>query len=684
MVKQKIQKILNHKVFYVLVISWTVFWVFLNLSFEKKSSLNVDETKFEGVLEKLVVNDTKASLTLNIGSENLVCNYYFKEDQAYSDFREKYILGSKLLLKGTLSEPSNNTVPNTFNYKKYLYYHNTFYTCNTKEIEIIDENVNIFYRIKNAVIKRIMKFYTRDYMYTMIIGDKSLLDKETFSDYRQNGVTHLFAISGMHIGLFVAFLLKLFKKVGEKRRYLIVISFIWFYAFLAGFSPSVIRSCLLFSLITFFKILKIEISSIKSLVITAFILICINPFIVMDIGFIYSFLTTIGLLYSGSILCKHKIIGTSLVAILYSLPVTINNFYKINLLSVFFNILFVPFVSIIVYPLCLLSFVFSFLEPLLRLSINILELLNSACTKISFLYIVIPKMSLILIIIYYLILIIFLKKKFYLVSFLLISVVLLSKFKPFLDDHDYVEFLDVGQGDSILIRSKKNKEIVLIDTGGIEVGKDKEVTYHVSSNTLTYLNSLGLNKIDTLILTHGDQDHLGDALYLINSLKVKEVMLNGGELNDKEKQILESGIKRIYEYKGNLKFRFWNDQDWGNENANSIVASLEIDDVNFLFMGDADKQTERYVLKKIKFSKIDILKLGHHGSKTSSDKTFLEKMQVKLGIISAGRNNRYGHPNRETIETLIKLNIPYKSTQTEGTISFKINSGKVTSQSYPP
>ena len=173
-------------------------------------------------------------------------------------------------------------------------------------------------------------------------------------------------------------------------------------------------------------------------------------------------------------------------------------------------------------------------------------------------------------------------------------------------------------------------------------------------------------------------DHLGDALYLIENFRVKEVMINKGEINEKEQEILNSKAKVTDKYSGSLDLKFLNDLDWGNENSNSIVTSLKIYDTQFLFMGDADKKVEKYILERENKQEVDVLKLGHHGSKTSSDEKFLKSLKVKMGIISAGRENRYNHPSPETLDTLGKLHIPYMSTQYDGTISYKINSKSVT------
>lgn len=500
--KIQMEKILNNKIFYIILFIVLAIYVCFSTFLPRHSKYSDDEKVFVGTIEDIKVKDDKISLKLK-GSEELICNYY--RDDITLEILKEYPLGSKVEIEGSLKTPKGNTIPNTFNYKKYLYYHGIFYTCTVSNIKIIDKPKNIFYRIKNFIISRINSFETRDYLSTMIVGDKSLLDEETLDDYQNNGVIHLFAISGMHIGLFSTTLLFFFKKIKlkERKAYIITISFLWFYAFLTGFSGSVLRASLLFTILSLNKILKLNLTTKKALLLTGAIFLIVNPFMVYDIGFIFSFTTTFGLIYSNEILKKHKLLGTSLVASLYSLPITINNFYKYNFGSIFYNIIFVPFVSGIVYPLCLLTFIIRPIEPLLKVSILILESLNTICSHIKLSIIVIPKMSLLLIVIYYIVLFTMLKRKFYLISIFLFSLVLSTKLTPFLETSSYVEFLDVGQGDSSLIRSNHNKDITLIDTGGLVSYNENKKAYHVASNTINYLHSLGISKINTLIISHG-------------------------------------------------------------------------------------------------------------------------------------------------------------------------------------
>ncbi len=684
MKNKTLSKILNNQIFYLFLLIFIIIYVSIRSNLEKPSTYKEDDKYFEGTIRNVKFTKERISLELN-SKENLICNYYLTENEkeyGYDDFP----IGSKINIRGKLKKPLNNTIPNTFNYKKYLNHREIHYTCEIEEFTLNTDEINLLNKIKNAVIKRIATYKIRDYMMTLIIGNKDLLDETTLENYKDNGIVHLFAISGMHIGLASSLLLSLFKKIKIPKKLALILTVIaiWFYAFLTGFSSSVLRAGLLFSLISVNKIFSLKIENIYILLLVGAILIFSNYHILYDVGFIFSFVTTFGPIYHKDILKKHKILGTTLVAFLYSLPIGCSNFYKFNLGSIAYNILFVPFVSTIVYPLCLLTFLIRPLEIIAIIAISFLEFLNTFLASIDFLTFIIPKLPIFIVVIYYAILIAHLRKNLLKVSIFLISLILSTKLIPILDFSDHVDFLDVGQGDSTLIRTKHSKEVILIDTGGqINYGK-KEDKHYIGENIVTYLHSLGINKIDYIFLTHGDIDHVGETLHIANSVKVDSIIMNNGSINELENKILRHSKVRKRYYDGKLNIKNLNDNIWNDENSNSIVFSLSLGSLNFLFTGDVPKKVETYILKNNPSLRADVIKLAHHGSKTSSEDTFLKSIEAKTAIISSGRKNIYAHPDDETVNTLKKLDIEYFNTQTSGTISYKIGKKDVTIKRCPP
>ena len=277
----------------------------------------------------------------------------------------------------------------------------------------------------------------------------------------------------------------------------------------------------------------------------------------------------------------------------------------------------------------------------------------------------------------------------------LILLILSAKIQPYLKNEINIYFLDVGQGDCTVIVGSHLKYVVMIDTGGKisfeeEDWEVRNKTYTISNNVITFLKSLGITKIDTLIGTHGDRDHIGEMMNIINDFKVEKVIFNCGELNDLEKELIEVlGKKKIPYYScvkelnvDNNKLYSLNNKDYGNENDNSSVIYTELNKHKFLFMGDAGVDVEEDILKKYKLKNIDVLKVGHHGSKSSTSFDFVKQIMPRYSVISVGRNNRYNHPNQEVLDNLNNSTI-YR-TDINGTIELTIYKNKLDIMTYEP
>ena len=688
-IKIKIALLHNFK-FYLFVTFLSLCYALIMIHVPVKINYSLNEDSIIGKIDDIKIGDDKTKLLIN-GKDKVLCNYYYKNDSDKNNI-QRIKFGMEVKLTIELKEPKTNTVPNNFNYKEYLYNHKIYYICTIKKMKITRSNVSLFYNIKNSIIKRCNSFKKiGPYLLTFIIGDKSNLDDDIINSYKENGISHLFAISGMHIGLFSLLILTILKKLkmSINKSYIITISFIWFYAFLTGFSSSVLRAGLLFTLLSINKVFNLNIKSIYALVLTGCILIVINPLIIKDIGFTYSFTTTFGLMYSSKIIKKYRVIGVSLIAFLASLPITINNFYEFNILSIIINIIFVPYVSLIVYPICLLTYIFSFLEPITFFLLNIMEYLSTHLVGIDYFRIVMPKMNIFMVIIYYLIFFILVNKRFKLCVIILCLILSVNSNKYLLDDSFHVEFLDVSQGDSILVRYPRNNKIVLIDTGGI-VSFNNANTYKVSDSTITYLKSLGVKTIDHMIISHGDYDHMGEAINLVNNFKVEKLIFNCGPYNDLENELIKVLDKKKIKYYscikelniGKNKLHFLQTKEYDNENDNSNVIYTEVDGYKFMFMGDASSTTEKEILNKYNLPDIDVLKVGHHGSKTSSSKEFINEINPKYSVISVGKNNKYGHPNKEVLDNLKDSKI-YR-TDRQGSIMFKIKNNQLKIETCSP
>ena len=674
---KKLNQILQSNI--TLIILFIMLSVYIILNFNiKNSNLNID--KFNGVLVAYKIDGDKLSMQLK-NKQKIIANYYIKTESEKKYLENNLELGYTIKTTGSVNEPVNNTIPNNFNYKKYLQSKNINLIMNTKTIKIIKKN-NIFYKLKNFIIKMIDNRKDSKYFYTFILGDKSFLESDVYNLYKTNGITHLFAISGMHISM----LILIFNKLKFNNKFIVI--FLYIYSFLVMFTPSVLRVSIFYTLknINLFK----DFNNSKLLFYTAFILILINPFLILDVGFQYSFIITLGLF-----LIKPKgIISLSIYAFLLSLPITLYNNFEFNLISIFINILIVPFVSYLVYPFLLLAFIFPFLDSILHILIVILEYSNFLLEKLSFI-ITTGKMNLIIILMYYFSLILFVKTKNKKLLLFLPVLVAITKFSYLFNSNYYAYYLDVGQGDCEVIISPKHKDVVMIDTGGKttyqkEPWQEKTKEYKDSEQLITFLKSFGITKITKLIITHGDYDHMGEAINLVNNFKVEKVIFNCGEFNDLEKELIKVLDKKKIKYYScikelnidNNKLYFLQTKEYDNENDNSSVIYTELNGYKFMFMGDAGIEKEKDILEKYNISNIDVLKVGHHGSKTSSDKNFINEINPKYSIISVGKNNRYGHPNKEVLNNLNNSKI-YRTDQ-DGSIMFKIKNNKLKIKTCSP
>ena len=691
----RLKRILQHRYFFgVLAFCFILYSLFVYYFINFNSYYNGFEKSLQGTVNSYNINGDKLTIYLK-AKEIVIVNYYFKSLNEKTYFEDNLKLGDLILVAGELEEPERNRVFNGFDYKKYLYNKHIFYLMNANNISIMEKNSGLLFYFKNLVMDRINSISkSKGYIMTFILGDKSFIDNEVKESYQDNGISHLFAVSGMHISLFAGIMLFFLKRVSYNNyfNYGMVCLFLLFYLFLAGFPASLLRASVMFILFSINKVFNLKISNLNILFMVIITILFIDPFYLFDIWFQFSYLI------SGTLIMMRWKIGViksklkrsfyvSVVCFLVSFPICIYNFYGTNFMSVLFNLFYIPFVSIIVFPLSLITFVFPFLDSVLYYSIFVMERISLFISSINFGYIIFPKVNFGVYFIYYIV--IFLS--FWKIEFVLLFLVMLLIHKGYIyfNSNLYVYYLDVGQGDSALIRLPNNSGNILIDTGGkfsyeMEKWREKRSKYSiVKSSTIPFLKSFGIKKLDYFILSHGDYDHMGEAINLVENFKVEKVIFNCGPYNDLENELIEVLDKKKIKYYScikelnidNNKFHFLQTKEYDNENENSNVIYTELNGYKFMFMGDAGVEKEKDILEKYNVSKIDVLKIGHHGSKTSSDKNFIDEMNPKYSVISVGKNNRYGHPNKEVLNNLDNSKI-YRTDQ-DGSIMFKIKNNKL-------
>ena len=552
-------------------------------------------------------------------------------------------LGDYIKASGTYREINYATIP--FDYNNYYLKHDIKYIFYANNIKV-SKKINI-YSIRNNLIKNFDNNYSKtsaSYYKSLLLGYKN--DLEIKEDINILGISHLFSISGLHILIMVKLLSFFLKK-----RYINI--FLIIYIFITGLSPSVLRASLIVILSNYFTYKKYEFSTLDTLSFVFMFLLFINPYYIYDTGFELSFLITFSIVITEF---KKKFITlkVSILTFLMSLPISVNVSGNINLLTPLYNILLIGFFSIIFMPITIITSPIRNFKPY-ELLCDLFSKLIISLSNIKFSIIDVPKFSSIDFMLYYVsIFILFkMKKGIYL---LVITFFIFMKGKITIGG--YVKILDVGQGDSSLI--KTSRYTILIDC---------------YNDSYKYLQQEGIRHIDYLIITHGHEDHAGDLLDIYNSsIKVDTLVvsyydnstltLNAINYYDKVLYFKENDELNLNKLYIKCLAPSKNNSDLNNI---SLVLKVEVFNKSFLFMGDYELE-ETLINKDIK---CDILKAGHHGASKAFTKEFLEKADPKKVIISCGAYNKYKHPHFVWINYLEENNIKYHITYIDKTYTYK-------------
>lgn len=593
---------------------------------------------------------------------------------------EDFPIGQKYLIDGEINLANKNTNPNLFNYRNYLI--SKGIGLNIKITKIYKEGRSSsillklrdkFYNYIHTIFENNLSKNSANFVISVVLGE-NLIQNE---DIKELGLAHILAVSGLHIDLLIGFILYIFSKLKFNYRYgyISVLILAFLYGALIGFPYSIVR-VLIINLIGFLAFLyQYPEDKIKSLLIAALIILIYNPFAVLNAGFVLSFVATSGvyLVYPKlrKYINKHLLaesIGFTTAIQTTLLPFTAYYYGKINLTSLLANFLIVPvftvtmyiiFAVIIFYPI--LSFImtpfFVIVNYLLESMLNLTLILNS----FKFLNIEFIRQSILIsIYLYFLILVsIHIKKsnkilikKFYIVNIL---AVMLSLGYEKLNPETSFSMIDIGQGDAFLINDRG--DYYLIDVGG-----PKFDNYDSGEKILVpYLKSIGVSDIKAVFISHEDRDHSGNMEILNKNFNIQNVITsqnNIGSLAKYHPKIIKKNDK-IKLKNGYIACVF--DGTKGEENAESMGLLINIEGIKILSLGDLPKEYEDTL-----DIKADILKVSHHGSKTSTSKDFVGKVRPKVALISAGRNNRYGHPTKEVLENLDGIKI--YNTQTDGMV----------------
>ena len=597
------------------------------------------------------------------------------------------------------------TNPGEFDFKKYNEGHGIYWRLKIKNYQASIKSPNLTERIH--ILRSELQHYfanfqplTRFLASEMILAENPTDDtKNILENYRDLGVIHLLSISGLHVGLYTLFLTLICSLVKrtETETAVICIIFLLIEVCLSNFQPGFVRASLSYSLARMFTFKKIAISSGDRLGLVVFLHLLFKPKLFFSSGAILSYLLVFGLELTNHLPKLKQNITLNLLIN----PILLFSFYRVNVLTILYNFLIVPIFNYLLLPLTfaaiilgkLLPFILDPIEKIFSLIMKIIAML--AQTKLGMLTFGQIKWWQVFVLLFMAICVIIMPKvkifKMYWRNWLILSYVVI-----FLQIHfpltGQVTFIDVGQGDSILITTPFKRKAYLIDTGGkVTFGKTKTQP-QINRITLPFLYSQGIDHLDGIFLSHQDADHVGDLAPLLDQIKVKKLFFAQGltENPSFQKRI----IKHIDQVKlvpllagskvkeGGIDFNVVYPFEAGlGKNEDSLSLFFEIAHKKWLFTGDLDRAGEKKIMERYAL-KADYFKLGHHGSKTSSDPEFLKQLNPQLVFISSGRNNRFGHPHQETLQTLSQLNIPALNTQDSGTITWTYSNSKLGSSRF--
>lgn len=568
--------------------------------------------------------------------------------KVYVDDISLFEIGRKIEVEGSIKTINERNIENTFSYYKYKLYKNIYYELNLKHYNQSNYSISI-YTIRGKIIDYIDNNYSAEsssYIKQLILGISSF-DIDISKSINNIGIIHLFAISGLHINILKKGLHKFLSlfNIYEEINYIIVDVILVGYLFLSSFSISILRVVIMSVIESIYRIKGRSIFKIDALSIALLFSLIINPFSIFECGFYLTYLSTLIIM----VLEDKNIIKISLSIIAFTIPVLFYFNNNVSLLmpittiifGIIFSYLIIPS-TYIVFLLPLLDIPYNYLIKGLNYIINIVNNINLKLNySIEFPYILFLILGLI-----FAIFALYNNKKY--IIPIISSLTLIFIFNYILLSYSaspIIKVFDVGQGDSILIRDGFHN--ILIDTGESD---DYD-------STINYLKSKNITKLDAIFISHVDSDHYGEYKDIIDTMYVKEVHFNE---DDKE-----------YKY-GNIMIHTYCYFSGSNINERSMVLLVEIYGYKMLFTGDIEKEGEEYIYSK-DICNIDILKVAHHGSSTSSNPRLLNKLNPKLSLISCGLNNRYGHPSKETIDTLNSISSAIYRTDLMGSINIKFH-----------
>lgn len=632
--------------------------------------------------------------------------------RAYGD-EKNYAIGATYAFKGTLLTPRLPRNPGDFDEAAYLKSQGIGYTFKSKKPGAFVAPPPLWQKRINALAQRLS--YSLDQHLSsgestlakaILFGETGLLHKDFYSLAQKMGLAHLFAVSGLHVGFMVAFVLAIAQVSGQKRSPFVLLAvfiLVLLYALVVNLQPSVIRAGVMALLALFLWQHHRYIDGLSLLTLAGWLVLLMRPYGIYAIGVQLSFVITFFLII-GMPVCQRLLafipfkpvregLSASITAELGAFPLVAKHFSLWAPLGIIINLLVVP--------------LFSLLMPILALAM-FADLINHALAKLMF----IPAGLLLDVLAWFLyfldhipirwhwylglvpwpwvvlfmgLLIGFIyayrqhwqKPQLLMLAFAIALTGIFFYHPP--DDDLRLQVMDVGQGSGALLQTA-NGQWLLFDTGPYEDG--------VAQN----LRALGINRLAAVVISHQDLDHINGLRHVLRDFSTDYVLAahppedtriwhEAAHMAELRKtKILRIENKHVlYLPEGSLSFQVIGKQDAANDHQLVGYYEDKKNNLKILFPGDANGGALNELQRQ---GPIDILLVPHHGSKHSLNENFYEGFAPKCAVISAGVDNRFDHPNEEVIDFLNKEQIPYYGTYETGALSFRQKEGTLTIETF--
>lgn len=649
--------------------------------------------------------------------EKIAFFYTLANEREKSQF-DNLVNGIHIEASFKLFEPEKARNLHQFDYHDYLHQQRIHWTMKIQTIHSFAPANGMLNQLRNFRFSSLKKIEAhmipgkiKEYALAMILNQKSVLPTELMDHYRKIGIIHLFSISGLHIHFLMQSLRYLLLRLGitkETTRYFLL-TVIVLYGLLIGGGVGVFRAVFTHSLLLIAQILGVRLPVKDAFSLSFLVALWRNPYLLFQLGFQLSYSLAGVLYFLSTSLNKKKypllfqiILLPTLMAVV-SFPYLSFHFFEVTWLGIFANLIFAGIFSSFFFPV----FWFAVLWAMVRLPLEWLagperilsffllqiEKITEFLAEQHWLRMITGRQALFWYVVIAVVILCFLRafeeqKQLKKWGIILVAAVLCFYSLPMWNPQGKVVQLDVGQGDAVLFIAPRQEKVVLLDTGGLTSWEGREEWQLRSNqdqhakNVVSALKSEGIRKLDALIVTHSDYDHIGNMGHIANELPVRNLYFSAGmedttEFQEQFMQIRKQEIN-VYPLTGPttidlspLQFHVLHPTRRGTgRNEDSLVLATRLGGYTWLFTGDLDQNGERALIQDYPLLKIDFLKVGHHGSATSTSEELLAHIQPKAAFISSGKNNHYGHPHPDVLHRLKAQGVQIYRTDLQGAIHF--------------